>query len=94
MPPDEIAELRGALKALQDAREEGDADRAESALERAADDVSRRHRHGQGDRRRCRQAARAADDNGTTRLEVRDQGITHRRWFEVTANGEAKWGDR
>ena len=37
---------------------------------------------------------RAADDSGTTRLEVRDQAMTRRRWFEVQSNGEAKWGDR
>jgi hypothetical protein len=27
----------------------------------------------------------------TTRLEVRHQVMTRRRWFEVNANGEAKW---
>ena len=35
MPADEGAELRDALKALQDARQTGDTRRAETALERA-----------------------------------------------------------
>ena len=95
MPPDEIAELRGALKALQDARKEGDAHRAEVALERALLTTSAAAI--ETDKETVAAAVRllrAADDNGTTRLEVRDQGMTHRRWFEVNANGEAKWGDR
>ena len=95
MPPDETAELRGALKALQDARKQGDAHRAEAPLERALLTTSAA---GIDTDKETVVAAvrllRAADDNGTTRLEVRDQGMTHRRWFEVNANGEAKWGDR
>jgi hypothetical protein len=95
MPADEVTELRDALKALQDARKLGDAQRAQTALERAllvtsaagiemdAETVAAAVR-----------LLRAADDHGTTRLEVRDQAMTHRRWFEVNANGDAKWGDR
>ena len=95
MPADEGAELRDALKALQDARKTGEAHRAETALERAllatspaAIDI---------DKETVVAAVRLlkkADDNGTTRLEVRDQAMTRRRWFEVNANGDAKWGDR
>jgi hypothetical protein len=95
MPADDGAELREALKALQDARKAGDAHRAETALERALLTTSAA---GIDTDEKAVAAAvrllRAADDNGTTRLEVRDQGMTHRRWFEVNANGEAKWGDR
>ena len=95
MPADEGAELRDALKALQDARSKGDAHRAEIALEGAllrtsAADIDM-------DKETVAAAVRllrAADDNGTTRLEVRDQAMTRRRWFEVSANGEANWGDR
>ena len=95
MPVDEGAELRDALKALQDACSPGDAHRAEIALERAllkasAADIDM-------DKETVAAAVRllrAADDNGTTRLEVRDQAMTRRRWFEVSANGEANWGDR
>ena len=95
MPGDEGAELRDALKGLRDARRTGDAHRAETALERAllrtsAADI---------DMDKATVAAavrllRPADDNGTTRLEVRDQAMTRRRWFEVSANGETSWGDR
>ena len=95
MPADEGAELRDALKALQDARSAGDSHRAEIALERAllttsAADIDM-------DKETVAAAVRllrAADDSGTTRLEVRDQAMTRRRWFEVSANGEANWGDR
>jgi hypothetical protein len=95
LPADEIAELRSALKALQDAREVGDAHRAEVALERALLTTSAACID--TDKETVAAAVRllqAADDNGTTRLEVRDQGMTHRRWFEVNENGETKWGDR
>lgn len=95
MPADEGAELREALKALQDARKAGDAHRAEIALERA---LLRTSAAGIDTDEETVAAAvrllRAADDSGTTRLEVRDQGMTHRRWFEVNANGKAKWGER
>jgi hypothetical protein len=95
MPAEDGAELRDALKALQDARKVGDAQRAETALERALLTVSAVAI----DTDNATVAAavrllRAADDNGTTRLEVRDQAMTKRRWFEVNANGDAKWGDR
>jgi hypothetical protein len=83
--------LECSCSANQKPRKEGDAYRAQSALlttSAAAIDT---------DKETVAAAVRllrAADDNGTTRLEVRDQGMTHRRWFEVNANGEAKWGDR
>jgi hypothetical protein len=95
MPPDEIAELRSALKALQDARKEGDAHRAESALERALLTTSAAAID--TDKETVAAAVRllrVADDNGTTRLEVRDQAMTHRRWFEIGPTGEMTWGDR
>ena len=95
MPGDEGAELRDAFKALQGARQSGDAHRAETALERALLMMSAA---GLGTDKETVAAAvrllRAADDSGTTRLEVYDQRMTRRRWFEVNANGEAKWGDR
>ncbi len=95
MSADAGAELRDALKALQDARRAGDAHRAETALERALLTTS-------ATAIEANEAAvaaavrllRAADDNGTTRLEVRDQAMTRRRWFEVDADGEASWDDR
>lgn len=95
MPPDEIAELRGALEALQEARRHGDAHRAEVALERALLTTSAAGID--ADEETVAAAVRmlrAADDSGTTRLEVRDQGMTRRRWFEINAGGEVKWGDR
>ncbi len=95
MPADEGAELRDALGALQDARKAGDAHRAETVLERALLTTSAAGID--ADKEAVVAAVRllrAADDNGTTRLEVRDQAMAHRRWFEVNANGEAKWGDR
>jgi K+-transporting ATPase c subunit len=95
MPPDEGAELRDALKALQDARKAGDAHRAESLLERALLTTSAAGVDTDAETVAAAvRLLRAADDSGTTRLEVRDQGMTHRRWFEVDANGETKWGDR
>ena len=95
MPADEGAELRDALKALQDARQAGDARRAETALERALLRTSSAGIH--ANEETLATAVRlltGADDSGTTRLEVRDQGMTRRRWFEVNANGEVKWDDR
>jgi hypothetical protein len=88
-------ELRRALTALQDARQAGDAHRAETALERAllttpAADLG-------ADTETVAAAVRllrGPDDNGTTRLEVRDQAMTRRRWFEVNADGETTWADR
>jgi hypothetical protein len=95
MPADESANLRDALRALQDARAVNNAHRAESALEQALLSTS----SDAIDTERETVAAavrllRPADDNGTTRLEVRDQAMTRRRWFEVSAGGEAKWGER
>ena len=95
MVADEGAELRDALKALQDERRDGEAHGGEAALERAllmtaAGGID-------SDRRTVATAVRllrTADDSGTTRLEVRDQAMTHRRWFEVSLNGDATWGDR
>ena len=95
MPTDEGAGLRDALKALEDGRRAGDAYRAETALERALLTTS-----ASGiDANEATVAAavrllQGPDDNGTTRLEVRDQGMTHRRWFAVDAGGQATWGDR
>jgi hypothetical protein len=95
MPADDGAELRDALKALQDGRRAGDAYRAETALERALLTMSAASLDtDQESIAAAVRLLRAADDNGTTRLEVRDQGMTHRRWFEVNANGDTKWGDR
>ena len=95
MPAEDGAELRDALKALQDARKGGDAQRAETALERAL--LSASAVAIDSDNATVAAAVRLlrpADDNGTTRLEVRDQAMTKRRWFEVNANGDAKWGNR
>ncbi|MGA2928298.1 MAG: hypothetical protein ABSG43_20345 [Solirubrobacteraceae bacterium] len=95
MPADESAALRDALKGLKDAREAGDAHRAEAALEHAllamsaaGIDMDKETVAG------AVRLLRAPDDNGTTRLEVHDQAMTRRRWFEVDASGEAKWSDR
>jgi hypothetical protein len=95
MPTDECAGLRDALLALQDERKAGYAHRAESALEHAllttsADAIAA----GEETVVAAVRLLRAADDNGTTRLEVRNQGMTHRRWFEVSTDGDTKWGDR
>ena len=95
MSADEGGELRHALKALQDARKVGDAHRAETALERAL--LTTPAAELGADTESVAAAVRllrVADDNGTTRLEVRDQAMTRRRWFEVSANGETKWADR
>jgi hypothetical protein len=94
MPADEGAELRDALKTLQDARKAGDAHRADTALERALLTTSAVEIDTDKDAVAAAvRLLRAADDNGTTRLEVRDQAMTHRRWFEVNANGETKRDD-
>lgn len=95
MAADEGTELRDALKSLQDARKVNNAHGAETALERALLSTSA----GAIDMDKETVAAavrllRTADDNGTIRLEVRDQAMTRRRWFEVNASGETKWGDR
>ena len=75
MPPDEGAELRDALKALRDARQAGDARRAETALERALPTTSAAGFDTNETLAAAVRLHRAADDNGTTRLEVCDQGI-------------------
>jgi hypothetical protein len=95
MPADQGAGLRYALKTLQDERVAGESHGGEAALERAllttaADDID-------SDRKTVAIAVRLlrpADDSGTTRLEVRNQAMTHRRWFEIGDDGEATWGDR
>jgi hypothetical protein len=95
MPADEGAELRDALRAAQEARAAGGDRRGEGTLERAlltatAGDIA-------ADTEVVAAAVRllsAADDNGATRLEVRDQSMTHRRWFEISDDGEVRWGDR
>ena len=95
MPADEGAELRDAVKAVQDRRSAGDDHGAETALEDALLTTSAAGI--EGDKETVATAVRllqAADDNGTTRLEVRDQAMTRRRWFEVSSNGDTKWGDR
>ena len=95
MPADEGAELRDTLKTVQEAPKAGDVHRAETALERALLTTSPA---GIDANKEIVAAAvrllRVADDNGTTRLEVRDQAMTRRRWFEVNANGQVTWGDR
>jgi hypothetical protein len=95
MPADEGAELRDALKASRQTREAGEAHRGDSALERALLMTSAASID--TDDETVAAAVRMlgdADDGGTTRLEVRDQGMTHRRWFEVDAHGAVTWGER
>ncbi len=95
MSADEAAELRNALKALQDARQAGDAHGGTAVLERALLVTPRSAIDDNGELVVAAiRLLRGADDNGTTRLEVRDQGMTHRRWFEVNPHGEVSWGDR
>lgn len=95
MPTDECTELRNALMAFQAASKAGDTHRAESALEDALLTTSAAGIHdGEETVAAAVRLLRTADDNGTTRLEVRDQGMTHRRWFEVSTNGATTWGDR
>jgi hypothetical protein len=95
MPTDESAELRDALSALQNERKAGDAHRAEFALEHALLTTSAAAiAAGAETVVAAVRLLSAADDSGTTRLEVRDQAMTHRRWFEVSTNGHTKWGDR
>lgn len=95
MSANDAGELRRAVGALQDARQVGDAHRAETALERAL--LTTPAAHLGADTETLAAAVRLLrrpDDNGTTRLEVRDHAMTRRRWFEVDADGETKWGDR
>jgi hypothetical protein len=95
MPADEGAELRDALKSLQDAQGAGGDRRGEAALERAL--LTAPATAIDADTAAVAAAVRllrAPDDNGVTRLEVRDQSMTQRRWFEISDDGEARWGDR
>jgi hypothetical protein len=95
MSANDGGELRHALEALTDARGVGDAHRAETALERAL--LTTPAAELGADTETVAAAVRllrGADDNGTTRLEVRDQAMTHRRWFEIGPTGEMTWGDR
>ena len=95
METDERTQLRDALKALQDARRVDSAHRAETAMERAL--LSTSAAVIDMDTETVAAAVRllrTADDGGTTRLEVRDQAMTRRRWFEVDPSGDTKWGDR
>jgi K+-transporting ATPase c subunit len=95
MPADEGAELRHALKVLQDVRAAGGAHGGEAALERALLTTSSSAIDANVETVVAAvRLLRAADDSGTTRLEVRDQAMTHRRWFEITPSGKASWGDR
>ena len=90
-----LADLRAALNALQAARQAGDARRAETALEHALLTTSAAGIDSDWDTVAAAvRLLHPPDDNGTTRLEVRDQAMTRRRWFEINANGEAKWADR
>jgi hypothetical protein len=95
MPADEGAELRAALKTLQDSRSAGGDRRGEAALERALLTAAPTAIDSDtGVVVAAVRLLRAPDDNGATRLEVRDQSMTHRRWFEISDQGEAQWGDR
>jgi hypothetical protein len=95
MPPYEGAELRDALKTLQDSQGAGGARRGEAALERALLTAAPTALDSDtGAVAAAVRLLRAPDDDGTTRLEVRDQSMTHRRWFEISNEGEAQWGDR
>jgi hypothetical protein len=95
MPTDEGADLRATFKTFQEGRAAGYAHRGDSALERALLTASAA---GVDAERETVAAAvrllRGPDDNGTTRLEVRDQNMTHRRWFEVDGLGAVTWGER
>jgi len=95
MPEDEGAELREALKAAQDAQGAGGERRGQAALERALLTASATAI--ESDTEVVAAAVRllgAPDDNGATRLEVRDQSMAHRRWFEISDDGKVQWGDR
>lgn len=94
MPAGDGGELRDALDALQDARDVGGDHRAETALERALLTTSAAAIDMDKDTVAAAvRLLRAVDDNGTT-LEVCDQAMTRRRWFEVNAGGETEWGER
>jgi hypothetical protein len=89
------AELRDALKALQGERIDGEARGGAAAMERAL--LTAAANGIDSDSETVVAAVRLlrpADDSGTTRLEVRNQAMTHRRWFEVSRDGDTTWGDR
>ncbi len=95
MPADEGAELRDALRTLQEARSTGGGRRGEAALERALLTAAATAIDSDpGVVAAAVRLLRAPDDNGATRLEVRDQSMTHRRWFEISDDGQMQWGDR
>lgn len=95
MPADEGAELREALETAQASRRAGGDRRGEAALERALLTAAATAIDSDpGVVAAAVRLLRAPDDNGATRLEVRDQSMTHRRWFEISDDGEAQWGDR
>jgi hypothetical protein len=95
MSAEESAELRDALKAVNDARGAGGGRRGESALERAL--LTATATVINSDTGVVAAAVRllgTPDDDGATRLEVRDQSMTHRRWFKISDDGAVQWGDR
>lgn len=95
MQADDGAELRDALSALLEQRSEGEARGGEAALERALLlTAASRIDSDSGTVVAAVRLLRPADDSGTTRLEVRNQAMTHRRWFEVSGDGNTTWGDR
>ena len=92
MPADEGAVLRDAL---QEVRSPGRDRRSELALERALLTASAAAIDSETEV--VAAAVRllgGPDDNGATRLDVRDQNMTHRRWFEISDDGRVQWGDR
>jgi hypothetical protein len=95
MPGDEGADLRDAFRVFRDGREAGHAHHAMTALERALLTTSAAGIDAENETVAAAvRLLRAADDSGTARLEVRDQGMTHRRWYEVDVDGAVKWGER
>jgi hypothetical protein len=92
------AAVREALAAVQEARKSGDYQRVRSADARLKQLLLTTVAPGINvDMPTVAAAVRLfgePDDNGTTRLEVRDQAMTRRRWFEVDVNGEVTWDDR
>jgi len=95
MQADDGAELRDALRVLVGERSDGEARGGEAALERALLTTAANGIDSDKDTVVAAvRLLRAADDSGTTRLEVRNQAMTHRRWFEVSCDGDTTWGDR
>jgi hypothetical protein len=95
MTADEGAELRDALETLQASLRAGSDRRGEAALERALLTAAAGALDADpGVVSAAVRLLRTPDDNGATRLEVRDQSMTHRRWFEISEQGDVQWGDR